>query len=34
MSDGYPMHYADRKGGDIEEWPDDLKVREMPRAHA
>lgn len=32
MSDGYPMHYADRKGGDWNEWPDDLKVREYPHA--
>jgi protein gp37 len=32
--DGVPKHYpielADRKGGNIEEWPQDLRVREYP----
>lgn len=25
------IHLRDRKGGDMEEWPEDLRVREMPR---
>ena len=25
------VHLRDRKGGDMEEWPEDLRVREMPR---
>jgi protein gp37 len=32
MSDGYPMHYADRKGGDWDEWPESLRVRQFPVA--
>ena len=32
ISDGYPMHYADRKGGDWDEWPDALRVRQFPEA--
>lgn len=34
MSDGYPMHYADRKGGDWNEWPDDLRIREFPKTES
>lgn len=26
-----PIHLKDRKGGDMEEWPGDLRVREFPR---
>lgn len=29
--DTEPMHIFDRKGGDMAEWPEDLRVREMPR---
>ena len=28
----YPVHLQDKKGGDINEWPEDLRVREYPRA--
>ena len=24
------VHLLDKKGGDIQEWPDDLRVREFP----
>jgi protein gp37 len=34
MSDGYPMEYADSKGGDWLEWPDALRVRQFPNAPA
>lgn len=26
----YPLHLVDRKGGDPEEWPEDIRVRELP----
>jgi hypothetical protein len=26
----FMVQLADKKGGDMEEWPDDLRVREMP----
>lgn len=29
-ADYVPLFYANRKGGDIEQWPEDLKVREYP----
>ena len=32
MSDGYPMHYAHKKGGDWNEWPDNLRVRQFPNS--
>lgn len=32
--DGWLMKLKDRKGGDPEEWPADLRVREMPHAAA
>jgi hypothetical protein len=25
------LHVKDKKGGDMDEWPDDLRVREYPR---
>jgi protein gp37 len=28
----YEYHFTDRKGGNIPEWPEDLRVREYPRA--
>ena len=28
---GSPVHLSDRKGGDIDEWPADLRVRQWPR---
>ena len=33
MADERWAQFRDRKGGDPEEWPVDLRVREMPRAH-
>lgn len=27
-----PLRLKDRKGGDMEEWPEDLRIREMPEA--
>lgn len=30
----FPLRLRDRKGGDPEEWPSDLRVREFPRAPA
>lgn len=30
--DGKPCSFEDRKGGDWNEWPDDLRVRELPNA--
>lgn len=32
--DEHPGRLADRKGGDMEEWPNDLRVREFPEARA
>lgn len=29
---GLPVRYRDRKGGDISEWPEHLRVREFPQA--
>lgn len=29
-----PIYFRDRKGGDIEEWPKDLRIREMPASPA
>jgi len=34
FSDGYPMHLKSRKGGDWDEWPDRLKVRQFPKVAA
>jgi protein gp37 len=31
---GVPMLLRDRKGGDPSEWPEDLRIREWPTAHA
>ena len=35
-TDLWRVHFDDRKGGDPDEWPEDLRVRELPevRAHA
>jgi len=30
-NDGPTQKLRDRKGGDMQEWPEDLQVREMPR---
>lgn len=30
--DGLTLRLADKKGGDMEEWPEDLRVREFPKA--
>lgn len=30
ISDGYPLHLKDRKGGDPAEWPERLRIRQMP----
>jgi protein gp37 len=30
LSDGYPLHLRSAKGGDQAEWPERLRVREMP----
>jgi protein gp37 len=30
----HPMKLRDRKGGDMEEWPSDLRVREFPEVRA
>jgi hypothetical protein len=27
---GWRWHLSDRKGGDLEEWPEDLRVRQFP----
>jgi hypothetical protein len=32
-ADGWPR-FADRKGGDMAEWPEDLRVRQFPKARA
>ena len=29
-----PIRFADRKGGDMEEWPEDLRVRQLPEVAA
>jgi len=30
VHDGVPYALQDAKGGDMSEWPEDLRVREMP----
>jgi hypothetical protein len=30
IEDGRPLRLCDRKGGDMREWPEDLRVREFP----
>lgn len=30
LSNGEPLTLADRKGGDPDEWPDPLRVRQFP----
>lgn len=32
LSDGYPLELKSKKGGDWDEWPDRLRVREFPNA--
>lgn len=32
--DGFYRYLRDRKGGDMEEWPEDLRVRQMPAVRA
>ena len=34
MSSGYPLELRSRKGGDPDEWPDRLAVRQMPMLYA
>jgi hypothetical protein len=29
----YEFHFDDRKGGDINEWPEDLRIRQFPPTH-
>jgi hypothetical protein len=31
LEGGLALKLVDRKGGDLEEWPPDLRVREFPR---
>lgn len=34
LSDGYPLELKNKKGGEWSEWPDRLRVREMPKVAA
>lgn len=31
VADGFEQRLRDKKGGDMSEWPEDLRVREFPR---